>query len=566
MKYLSEKTLRLVINGIGNTSEEIQLHVGGSKHIFIYVFLASLFEKDEKMPIILKNVPNISDVSFLYQYAIDAGADVEWNSEEKDITINRGILLNNINPAYVVNCRSSLIAFTLHAIRFGEATMINDIGGCKLGERKIDQHCRLWNSMGYVFSVENSEMSLKRKKDYMLNDCFRFELDTTMGTVAALYALSHGMVKKIDNASIRYEIDELINFYNCLGYKIQRINRHIELKDSSSKKYGGIIFIIPDDIDETIGWTCLCHALGKRGIVYSHVPRQYVWNWLELHSNKEIIWTQNKIIILPRKKYCKKSELSIVAFQNSKIASDQQPILAVWGSCFYNKVRITDKKFFNRYDYISELKKLGWHGEVDKESAWIEYRGRINSTEEPLLIANNLRSGFAVMMGILINREKAELLRFEQLKRGYSQLQNNLESIGVMYNVEDIPKSESVAVILQRKDGRYYVQQRDSNAVKNPEKITLFGGHVESGELPDQAIKRELQEELELEINCELIEVFQVSKPLFSTSGLIYLYCARNIGDLKICHEGKILLLDRQKICEQDTSFFLRCILGMRFI
>ena len=170
------------------------------------------------------------------------------------------------------------------------------------------------------------------------------------------------------------------------------------------------------------------------------------------------------------------------------------------------------------------------------------------------------------MMGILINREKAELLRFEQLKRGYSQLQNNLESIGVMYNVEDIPKSESVAVILQRKDGRYYVQQRDSNAVKNPEKITLFGGHVESGELPDQAIKRELQEELELEINCELIEVFQVSKPLFSTSGLIYLYCARNIGDLKICHEGKILLLDRQKICEQDTSFFLRCILGMRFI
>lgn len=367
-------------------------------------------------------------------------------------------------------------------------------------------------------------------------------------------------------ASIRYEIDELINFYNCLGYKIQRINRHIELKDSSSKKYGGIIFIIPDDIDETIGWTCLCHALGKRGIVYSHVPRQYVWNWLELHSNKEIIWTQNKIIILPRKKYCKKSELSIVAFQNSKIASDQQPILAVWGSCFYNKVRITDKKFFNRYDYISELKKLGWHGEVDKESAWIEYRGRINSTEEPLLIANNLRSGFAVMMGILINREKAELLRFEQLKRGYSQLQNNLESIGVMYNVEDIPKSESVAVILQRKDGRYYVQQRDSNAVKNPEKITLFGGHVESGELPDQAIKRELQEELELEINCELIEVFQVSKPLFSTSGLIYLYCARNIGDLKICHEGKILLLDRQKICEQDTSFFLRCILGMRFI
>ena len=569
MKYLSEKPLRLTVNGsyrLYNTDKDIELRVSGSKHIFIYVFLAALFEQDEKMPITLNNVPEISEVSFLYQYAVDAGAEVERNAEEKSITIHSGVKVNHISPAYVINCRSALIAFTLHAIRFGEASMRNDIGGCRLGERKIDQHCRLWDAIGYVFSEENTEMHLKRTKDHRSNDCFTFAFDTTMGTVAAIYALRHGGIANIENASTRYEIDELIRFYRCLGYEIERTGRSVEWKGSSDDRRGGTVFAIADDIDETIGWSCLCHALGKKGAIHAHIPRQYVWEWLELHSNGEILWTQDKIIVAPREMQEKKEELQIVASRDSGITSDQQPILAVWASCFYRRVRITDNKFRNRYDYVEELKKAGWQGAAAGNGAWIEKGAGEDIAEKPVLIANNLRSGFAVMMAILIRGKSAELLSFEQLKRGYASVPKHLECLGVIYQIENAPKSESVAVILQKADGSYYVQQRDPNAPKNPGKITLFGGHVEDGEASEQAIRRELQEELDLETDCELLEVFQVSRPMFSTSGLVYLYRAGEIGELNVCHEGKIALLNRQEIGEQDMSAFLRCVVEMQFL
>jgi 8-oxo-dGTP pyrophosphatase MutT (NUDIX family) len=56
-----------------------------------------------------------------------------------------------------------------------------------------------------------------------------------------------------------------------------------------------------------------------------------------------------------------------------------------------------------------------------------------------------------------------------------------------------------VGVILYREDGAVLLQQRDDRPdLPYPGYWTFFGGAVEQGETPDQAIARELMEELEL--------------------------------------------------------------------
>ncbi len=61
--------------------------------------------------------------------------------------------------------------------------------------------------------------------------------------------------------------------------------------------------------------------------------------------------------------------------------------------------------------------------------------------------------------------------------------------------------SDAVAALLVREDGRYVMQLRDAKPnIFYPDHWGCFGGAVDAGEGPDEALRRELREELEYEI------------------------------------------------------------------
>jgi mutator protein MutT len=53
-----------------------------------------------------------------------------------------------------------------------------------------------------------------------------------------------------------------------------------------------------------------------------------------------------------------------------------------------------------------------------------------------------------------------------------------------------------VGAIIKNHEDEYLLQLRDDKAPTFKNKWTLFGGKVEDGELPEQALTRELEEEL----------------------------------------------------------------------
>jgi 8-oxo-dGTP pyrophosphatase MutT (NUDIX family) len=61
--------------------------------------------------------------------------------------------------------------------------------------------------------------------------------------------------------------------------------------------------------------------------------------------------------------------------------------------------------------------------------------------------------------------------------------------------------SPAVAALLVRADGRYVMQLRDAKPnIFYPDHWGCFGGAVDPGEKPEEALRRELQEELELDM------------------------------------------------------------------
>jgi len=60
--------------------------------------------------------------------------------------------------------------------------------------------------------------------------------------------------------------------------------------------------------------------------------------------------------------------------------------------------------------------------------------------------------------------------------------------------------TEIVIALLSLPDGRLVFQRRDDNTKISPGKLALFGGHIERGEQPEEAIRRELGEETSLDV------------------------------------------------------------------
>lgn len=83
-------------------------------------------------------------------------------------------------------------------------------------------------------------------------------------------------------------------------------------------------------------------------------------------------------------------------------------------------------------------------------------------------------------------------------------------------------------ILLTLPNGRIVFQRRGKDASRSPDLLGLFGGHVEEGETPDDAIVRELGEETSLRLDdytWGFVQEYQL-QPTGQTMANFHLYWA----------------------------------------
>lgn len=129
-----------------------------------------------------------------------------------------------------------------------------------------------------------------------------------------------------------------------------------------------------------------------------------------------------------------------------------------------------------------------------------------------------------------------------------------------------------VGAILWTDDGRVLLQQRDDRPdLRYPGYWTLFGGQVEAGETPDEAIARELLEELEL-ADQPLVRLESYVCPARTMPGVVtttnHVYAGRLARPVEalILHEGQALaLISREQAAELELAFLQNPVLERFF-
>lgn len=106
---------------------------------------------------------------------------------------------------------------------------------------------------------------------------------------------------------------------------------------------------------------------------------------------------------------------------------------------------------------------------------------------------------------------------------------------------ESAYKNRFVGCVVLSKDGKILLQQRGENWESHGGYLAEFGGHIEAGETPIQALIRELNEELGATVDVsEVVSLGAITEAMTNYSELIYVYFWHDKhGTVTGCYEGE---------------------------
>jgi len=100
-----------------------------------------------------------------------------------------------------------------------------------------------------------------------------------------------------------------------------------------------------------------------------------------------------------------------------------------------------------------------------------------------------------------------------------------------------------VGVLLKTIDDTYLFQERDYNTDKSPGQIAPFGGHIEEGEDALRCAHREINEELELNLDLKDLEPLGLFESHNQKGSCIQMFIAKGIDKEPLeLHEGKSIV------------------------
>lgn len=394
--------------------------VKGAKNAVLPILAASVITEDESC---FLNCPDISDVADMVQILEALGCRIV-RDEEGQITVHAETMTRCEVPCDLMKkIRSSVFLAGPLLARCGRA-VISQPGGCAIGSRPLDIHIRGFHQLGVKIEEKDRKYILNGETMMGANIILDFP---SVGATENLMTAALGAKGEtvLHNVAKEPEIIQLQDYLNQCGARIRGAGTSTISIKGQPRLHGCGHRIMGDRIE---AGTFLLAAAGTGG---------------ELTVNGiDPVWVRSLTRIL-KGAGCKirKTEngLHLAAPQRLKLSgkiqtepypgfpTDLQPQLAAAFATGDGKVRIQEKIFENRFQYINQLRKMG---------ADIEFSGRIaiikgvKSLQGATLEAEDLRGGAALVLAGLMAEGETTVRNVHYIERGYCRFHEALKELG----------------------------------------------------------------------------------------------------------------------------------------
>jgi len=432
-----------IIKGGKRLGGEVEL--SGAKNIALKTIIAALLFDG---PVILENIPRIRDVEELLNLIRSIGGRAEFINVNK-LKIEGGCFdKNRLDFVFASKIRVSFLFFAPFILKFNSAEIPNP-GGCRLGLRPIDRIVDAMKSLSIQVNYETTSGYYYAKKNSKIDGLVKFNKPTHTGTelIIMLAVVGEGQVI-IENAAMEPEIDDLINFLNLAGARIERRGNLIQIYSVKSLKQKTSFKIVSDRNEAA---TYISLALATKGnIVISNIEKHYI---------QALIKSVKSIGGLAEEKKNKKwkfsyppfGELNAVNIETSPypgFMTDWQPPWAILLTQARGESIIHERIFENRFSYVEELKKLGaqiefitikvndpkkyYHFNYEEGKEYqqaIKIIGQQQLHGGVLTIAD-LRAGATLAIAALVAEGESVVNNVSILERGYENFIEKIQKLG----------------------------------------------------------------------------------------------------------------------------------------
>jgi UDP-N-acetylglucosamine 1-carboxyvinyltransferase len=225
-------------------------------------------------PIILRNVPEITDVSRIVDFFGELGSKVTWDKQAKVLEIDHSTIAPNGKATLPQAMRASIMMIPGLLVRLGEARLEHEVKGCTLGAREIDPHVAVFRAFGADVSQTGHEIVFRTTGTGQAARMWLEYASVTTTENFILSALTVQGTSQIVNAACEPHVQEMCTFLELLGAKIVGKGTSMVSVDGGVK-LGGADYTFADDFHEIATFLALAAVTGGDIAVRNNHPEHF---------------------------------------------------------------------------------------------------------------------------------------------------------------------------------------------------------------------------------------------------------------------------------------------------
>jgi len=396
-----------------------EVEISGAKNAAVAIIPATILAQDR---CVIENVPNISDVTILFNILKNIGAKVKYLSRNT-VEIDTSYIAEPIVPYESSrHLRASYYFLGAFLGRFSEAH-VSPPGGCNFGVRPIDQHIKGFEALGAQVSTDYGFIHAQAEE--LFGSHIYLDVVSVGATVnIMLAAVKAKGLTVLENAAKEPHIVDLANFLNSMGADIRGAGTDVIKIHGVDMLRGATYSIIPDQIEAGTYMT-IAAAAGGDVLIKNVIPKhlESITDKL-IQAGVEITEFDDSIRVCrtgPLKK------VNVKTLPHPGFPTDMQPQMTTLLSIAQGTSIVTEGVWDNRFKYVDELRRLGAQIQVDGKVAVVE--GVPQLTAAPVK-ATDLRAGAAMLQAALCANGTSEIEDIAYIERGYEDIVQKLSSLG----------------------------------------------------------------------------------------------------------------------------------------
>lgn len=412
---------KIVIEG-GQTRLQGEVVVEGAKNAVLPLLAATILASKGKT--LLRNVPILSDVYTMNNVVRGLDITVDFDEERNEISVDAsGNILDEAPYEYVSQMRASIVVLGPILARNGHAK-VSMPGGCTIGSRPIDLHLKGLEAMGAVIKQSGGDITATASKLKGATIYMDFPSVGATQNLMMAATLADG-VTVIENAAREPEIVDLAQLLNKMGAKVRGAGTETLTIKGVSELVGVEHDVVQDRIEA--GTFMVAAAMTSGDVLIKDAVWEHNRPLISKLKEMGVSVTEEENGIRIQSQVENLKPVTVKTLPHPGFPTDMQAQFTALMAVVKGESTMIETVFENRFQHLEELRRMGLHSEVLRDTAMIHGGEELQGAP---VMSTDLRASAALILSGLVAQGKTTVTKLSHLDRGYYQFHQKLAKLG----------------------------------------------------------------------------------------------------------------------------------------